>query len=261
MKNEILSHLPGDFPWQVHWYDTAPSTNDLLKKWGKEGAVHGTAVIADRQTGGRGRLGRSFHSPAGCGIYLSVLLRPNCKATELMHLTCAAAATVCDAVEAVSGFRPGIKWINDLIAGGKKLGGILTELSLGVDGSVEYCVIGIGINCVKNPFPEELKDIAVSLEEASGLQVDRSRLIAMLLQELHTMSQALLTDKAARMAQYRRDCITLGKEIQVIRNGVHLPAVAEDLDDDGGLLVRYSDGHRETVSSGEVSVRGMYGYI
>lgn len=261
MKQRIMIHLPEDFPWQVHWFETVPSTNDLLKQWGKEGAAHGSAVIADRQTGGRGRLGRSFHSPAGCGIYLSVLLRPRCNAKDLMHLTCAVATAVCDAVEAVCGFRPGVKWINDLVCGSKKLGGILTELSLDAGGNAEYCVIGIGLNCKKTSLPEDLAHIATSLEDVTGQEPDRFHLIAQILSQLKQMDADLITGKTRQMAKYKQDCITLGKEIQVIRGQERCNAFAEELDPQGGLIVRYPDGRQETVNSGEVSIRGMYGYL
>ena len=190
MKQEILKHLPREFPWQVHWYNDLPSTNDLLKEMGKAGAPHGTIVIADSQSHGRGRLGRSFHSPAGNGIYLSVLLRPRCKAHALMHLTCAVAVAMCDAVQTATGFRPGVKWINDLVFGSKKLGGILTELHLTGEGDVAFCVIGIGINCKKSPVAQELEHIVLSLEEAIGKEVDRFALMGAMLAALLQMNEA-----------------------------------------------------------------------
>ena len=110
----IQSHL-GDSRWQVQIFEEVTSTNTLLKELGRQGAPAGTVLVADRQTGGRGRLGRTFLSPGGVGIYLSALIRPDCAPTELMHLTCAAAAAMCDAVEDATGLRPGIKWTNDLV--------------------------------------------------------------------------------------------------------------------------------------------------
>ena len=124
MKEDLIKHLPPVHPGpdHVHWFDTIDSTNTYAKALAQSGAPQGTVVIADRQTGGRGRMGRSFSSPGGMGIYLSMILRPECEATELMHLTCAVAVAMCDAVEGVSGFRPQVKWINDLMAKGKKTG-------------------------------------------------------------------------------------------------------------------------------------------
>ena len=129
MKEHILSKLPPAHPWgqSLYWFGSIGSTNAYAKTLAAQGAPAGTVVIADRQDAGRGRLGRTFQSPAGSGIYMSVILRPGCAPTALMHLTCAVALAVCDAVEKAFSFRPGIKWINDLVVEGRKLGGILTE--------------------------------------------------------------------------------------------------------------------------------------
>ena len=263
MKHEILSHLPGNFPWQVNWYDTVDSTNTKAKALARDGVPHGTVLIAGAQTAGRGRMGRSFASPAGLGLYLSVILRPGCKAEELMHLTCAAGVAACDAVLSVSGCRPGIKWINDLVAEKKKLCGILTELSVDAGtGLVSYAVIGIGINCNHRPedFPPELRDIAVSLKTVTGKAVEISRLAAALITALYAMDQTLLSGRDAMMARYRADCVTLGQQVRVIGQETR-NATALDVDQAGGLVVRYENGDIETVSSGEVSVRGLFGYF
>ena len=265
MENEILSHIPPHCPWNhsLLVYPSLDSTNTKLKDLARSGAPEGTVVVARSQTAGRGRLGRSFHSPAHHGIYFSLLLRPNCTAPQLMHLTCAAGVAVCNAVESVTGFRPGIKWINDLAAGNKKVGGILTELSLSPSGSVDYAIIGIGINCSHSPedFPPELRDIATSLLEHTGTPCDQSKLIAMLISQLYTMSQTLITGKKQILDSYRKDCITLGKDIQVINGSQRRSATALDILEDGQLLVRYCDGVLDAVESGEVSIRGSYGYI
>jgi len=261
MKHTVLKHLPGDFPWQVHWFQCVDSTNDLAKTLAKQGAPHGTVLLADSQTKGRGRLGRSFQSPAGSGIYVSVLLRPDCKAEALLHLTCAVAVAVCDGIEEVCGFRPGVKWINDFVANNRKLGGILTELSLKPDGSVDHCIIGIGINCLKSPMPPELAEIAVSIQEVTGENTDRAMLTAAILDRLLHMSRALHTEKNAIMARYREDCVTLDRQVVLQKNGDSQPAYARDIDLDGGLIVQYPDGSVQTVTSGEASVRGLCGYL
>ena len=265
MKQEnILSKLTTACPWQdtLRLYDTLGSTNTLAKELAKAGAPQGTVVIADRQTGGRGRMGRQFHSPAGQGIYLSVILRPYCRAEQLMHLTCAVAVAMCDAVEKVAGLRPQVKWINDLILGNRKVGGILTELSL--DGvMVDFAVVGIGINCNQQAedFPAELQEIAGSLATATGKSVDREALAAAMIDAFYSLSTTLLSAKDAYMTRYRADCITLGRKVAVHNAAGTYEAVAEDVDGDGSLCVRLADGTVRTVSSGEVSVRGLYGYI
>lgn len=240
----------------LHCYACLPSTNDTAKEMAAAGAPAGTVVIADRQTQGRGRMGRSFHSPAGTGIYLSRLLRPDRSPAQLMHLTCAVAVTACDAIQKVSGFRPDIKWVNDLITKGKKLGGILTEMSLNPDGSVKYCIVGIGINCNHAPMPPELQDIAISLEAVTGRKIDRDAVIAALLDAFTEMDKRL-TDSTYWLERYRASCITVGKQIRVLAPQPY-PAEARDIDANGGLVIRLPDGTEQTLTAGEVSIRGMY---
>ena len=265
MLTSILSHLPEDFPWKnrISHFTTVESTNTLAKNLGAQGAPHGTVLIADAQTGGRGRMGRSFHSPAGSGIYLSLILRPECHASQLMHLTCAVAVAMCDAVHQACGIHPGIKWINDLVYDSRKLGGILTELSLRSDGTVEYAVIGIGINCSQRAedFPEDIRSIATSLFIATKKDVCRSKIAACMIEALKKMSNNLFTAKVDIMDRYRQNCITLGKDVSIHRDGNVCYGVASDMDENGTLIVDFADGHRETVGAGEVSVRGLYGYI
>ena len=191
-----------------------------------------------------------------------MILRPNCAPTELMHLTCAVGVAMVNAVENVCGIRPQVKWINDLVYGSKKLGGILTEMSL-ANGMVEYAVVGIGINCLQkeDDFPAEIAELATSLSLVCGNAVSPQRLAAAMICQLYAMSQTLLTEKEQWMATYKANCITLGKDIQVIRPDSVLPGKALDIDEDGGLVVQYTDGSIQTVASGEVSVRGMYGYL
>ena len=191
-----------------------------------------------------------------------MILRPNCKPEQLMHLTCAAGVAMMDAVESASGLRPQVKWINDLVIGTKKLGGILTEMSVD-KGIVEYAIIGIGINCLQEAgdFPHEIASIATSLSQATGRQIPPETLAAAMVEALWNMSLGLFAEKAQLMGRYKESCITLGKEIQVIRGDTVTPGKAVDLDENGGLLVIYADGSSQIVSSGEVSVRGMYGYI
>lgn len=266
MKKLIFQHMKESCPWQdsLLWFNSIDSTNTRAKELAAQGAPHGTVLIADRQTGGRGRLGRSFHSPEGAGIYLSLILRPNCAPSELMHLTCAAAVAACEAVEEACGIRPGIKWTNDLVFGKRKLAGILTELGLSPNGTVSYAVIGIGINCCQkaSDFPPEIRDTAGSLHCVTGQPVDRARVTTALLDALFRMDQRLLTDHSGIMARYRANCMTVGQEVSVVKaDGSVRHGKALDIDDEGGLVVDFADGTRQTVTSGEVSVRGMYGYV
>ena len=264
MKELIISHLPASYPWQgnLYYFDTIDSTNTHAKELAARGAPHGTVLIADSQTGGRGRMGRSFYSPAGSGIYLSMLLRPGCPARDLMHLTCATAVAAADGIQAATGLRPGIKWTNDLVVGKKKLGGILTELSLDSCGNAEYAIIGIGINCNQSSenFPEEIRQIATSLHLAVGKEVDRAQVIAQLLVAFQHMSENL-RNPIATLDRYRADCITVGQEISLVRGDEVRHGKALDVDNEGALVVEFADGTKQAVRSGEVSVRGMYGYV
>lgn len=262
MKEDILSMLPASHPWRdrIHWFSLMESTNTEAKKMALSGAPHGTVVIAEAQSGGRGRMGRSFHSAAGVGIYLSVILRPQCKPDQLMHLTCAVAVAMCNAIDAATGFRPGVKWINDLIGNKKKLGGILTELSVDTSrNQVDFAVVGIGINCNQDPsdFPPELQSIATSLKTVLGQRIHRGKLIAAMLTELEPMAEGLILRKPEIMSQYRNDCVTLGKDIYVIRGQSRYACRALGLDGDGSLLVEYPNGSQELICFGEVSVRNL----
>lgn len=265
MLNEILKQLSPKNRWRdyLRYYPTITSTNDVLKQMAQQGAEHGTILIAGEQTGGRGRLGRSFQSPADVGIYMSVLLRPECKPEKLMHLTCAAACAACDAIEKSAGFRPGIKWTNDIVFQKRKLAGILTEMGFHPDGTVAYAVVGIGINCYQTQadFSPDIQAFAGSLAMVSQRSIDRAKVAAAMADAFQKMSDGLLENKESVMAQYRRDCITLGQDVSVIRADVTRYGKALDIDDEGALIVSFPDGCIETVNSGEVSVRGLYNYV
>ncbi len=244
-------------------YECIDSTNNLLKRMALEGAPGGTVVVADSQSAGRGRLGRAFQSPPNTGIYLSLLLRPQVRPDRAVTLTASTAVAMCDAIEAACGVRTQIKWTTDIVLGGKKLCGILTEMAVeGETGALQHIVVGIGINVnqTQSDFPEELQPIAGSLAMALGHPCDRGRLTAEILNALSRM----LEDWEAGVswvARYRADCATLGREIRILRRGSTLCGVAEDVDGEFGLMVRYGDGTRETIVSGEVSVRGLEGHV
>ena len=259
MLSNIRAYLSGH-PWsdRIWYFDTIDSTNTYAKKLAQEGAPGGSVIIAAHQSAGRGRLGRSFSSPRNMGLYLSVILRPDCLPCQIMHLTCAAGVA---AVKAIDDPRVGIKWTNDLVIGKKKVGGILTELSVDPKTQkVAWVVVGIGINCCQNSwdFPEEIRHMACSL----GL--DRAQiadLAAELIRSLWQMERDLLTKKEAILAAFAEKCVTIGSQISVVRGEDIRHGKATGLDSDGGLVVAYPDGTGETVTCGEVSIRGMYGYL
>ena len=259
MRNEIINHISKENPWRDknQFFETITSTNDVLKQMALQGAPEGTVLVADSQSGGRGRLGRTFLSPSGVGIYLSVLLRPACMPGELMHLTCGSALAACNAIEQTAGFRPGVKWTNDIVYRKKKLAGILTELGLNQDGSTAYAIIGIGINVNQTPedFPEELRDTAGSLAMAVGHPLSRAALAAAMIRSLDRLIACWPIAKERYLEAYRRGCRTPGQAVNVITGAGSRPAEALAVNDDFSLRVRYEDGTVEDLQSGEVSIR------
>ena len=240
------------------------STNLTAKQMAAAGAPHGTLVVADSQTAGRGRRGRSFASPPGTGLYLSMVLRSALPMQSAVLVTSAAAVAVCRAVERICGASPGLKWPNDPVLEGKKLCGILTELSLeGETGRVQDLVLGIGINVSQRPedFTPEVREIATSLAQALGRPVSRPALAAEVIRELDRLYAALTAGEIAPyLAEYRRRCVNLGRTVRLLGPDGGETAEALDIDGDFGLVVRTADGGIRTVRSGEVSVRGLYGY-
>lgn len=263
MERQLLAVL-GDHPWQntVTVLKTVDSTNTFAKALARQGAPHGTVVLAEQQTAGRGRLGRSFSSPASMGIYCSVILRPKEPPRALLHLTAMMAEAARRAIAESTGLHPMVKWVNDLILEGKKLCGILTELEATPE-QTDFVIVGVGINCgqCREDFPPELQDMATSLSMALGQPADRAQVAAALIRQIALAAENLTADPKPWMDGYRSHCITLGSPVQVIQNGLTRPGYAENIDETGALLVRFPDGTRETIASGEVSVRGLYGYV
>lgn len=236
-------------------FDEIDSTNLEAKRLAMTGLSR-CAVIADRQTAGRGRLGRSFYSPPGCGIYTSLLLRPRPdQLADVTLLTTAAGVAVCRALEKAAGVQAEIKWVNDLYLNGKKICGILTEGVTDFEsGMIESIVIGYGVNFRDDAhLPEELRPIVGSVFGAEPPTVTRSALAAAMLAELLPLAEDL--SSRSFLPEYRRRSMLLGREIVFSRAGGRFAAVAEGIDDNGGLVVRLPDGSRETLRSGEVSVR------
>ena len=221
-------------------------------------------VLAEEQPGGRGRLGRSFQSPRGRGLYLSALLRPSLPPDQVQDFTAWVAVAVCDGIEAACGLRPRIKWTNDIVLEGRKLVGILTELGLESEvHALEYLVTGIGVNVnhAAEDFSPEVREMAVSLCQVLGRPVRRSELAVQIILALDRMYAGFPENKAEFLAKYRADCLTTGRQVQLVTPNSRREAFAVEIDDQFRLVVELPDGHREALSAGEVSVRGMYGYI
>ena len=248
---------------EVRCFPELDSTNTYVKEIACGGAPEGVVVIADCQTAGRGRMNRSFQSPRGKGLYLTALLRPELPPERLLPVTALAGVAVCDAVEETCGVRPGLKWPNDPVLSGRKLCGILTELGTDPAGGL-FLAVGIGINVgqTAEDFGPELAEVAGSLAMA-GYSVSRPALAAALIAALDRLYGDLCRgDLSDCLTAYRRDCVNLGKTVQLLRpDGTRRQAEAIGIDDAFGLTVRYPEGGTETVRTGEVSVRGLYGYV
>ena len=235
-------------------YDSLPSTSSVLKERA-ESLPEWTVILAEQQTAGRGRIGHRFHSPAGTGVYLSVLLRSGLLTEEATRITTTAAVAACRAIEGCTNAEPKIKWVNDVFVDGKKVCGILTEGSLNQESSgFAWAVMGIGFNVYEpeGGFPESLQGVAGAI--AKKRQKDlRSQIAAAFLRQFYGLCANL--DGTDIAEEYKRRSFLIGREVTVNRGSASRPAEVLDIDGDCRLLVRYRDGTREELSSGEVSVR------
>ncbi|MGQ9532743.1 MAG: biotin--[acetyl-CoA-carboxylase] ligase [Desulfotomaculales bacterium] len=240
---------------RIFYYHSLPSTNDRAKELARDNAPEGTVVVAEVQTRGRGRLGRQWFSPEGGGLWFSVILRPTLAPSDLPQITLLAAVAGARAVHRVTGLVPGIKWPNDLLLAGRKFAGILTELHAEAD-RVDHLVLGLGLNANIAPaaFPEELRAAATSLQAELGRPVDRVELFRALLQELEIWYRRWArTGFAPVRSEWYRWNVTLGRPVAVRTAGVEMVGWAEDLDEEGALLVRLTTGTRRRVVAGEVT--------
>ncbi len=255
-ESGIRQYLTGEAQeLQLHVYDSVDSTNLVLRRLASEGAPEGTVTIAASQTGGRGRKGRSFYSPQGTGVYVSLLLKPKIAPDDATLITTTAAVAVCEAVEALSGKPAEIKWVNDVFLDGKKICGILTEGSFDMEsGQFEYAVLGTGINVYEpeGGFPEEIRAVAGNVLSAPTSD-GKNRMIAEYLNHFLPLYRRL--GSAEANAEYRKRSFVLGRMVNVIGGAGVTPARAIDVDDHCRLIVEYEDGRREALSSGEISVK------
>lgn len=237
----------------VIYEESLSSTNTVLKELARSGAAHGTVLIARCQTGGRGRMGRSFQSPPE-GLYMSMLLRTKIAPEKTASITPMAAVAVCRTAERQAGVSPDIKWPNDVLLGGKKLCGILTEMSADGSGGAQL-ILGIGVN-VNTPaaaFSPELREIVCSLLSHTGHRTDIAAFAEGLIRELDALYSAWVEDSQAFLAEYRRRCSTVGRDILILQNGESRPARAVGINGDMSLRVISARGE-EDLRFGEVSV-------
>ena len=242
----------------IYFYEETDTTNNRARELALEGAPEGTLVVAEKQTAGRGRRGKVWESPLGTGIWMSLVLRPQIMPAEASVLTLLCGLATAEAIEAETGLSAGIKWPNDILINGKKAVGILTEMDCEMS-EVHFVIPGIGINVNTASFPPEIADIATSLYLECGKTVSRRRLVHKVLERLEEHYETFLRTGSftAMLEDYRKHCITLGKEVHVLGREPFF-AEALDITPEGELLVRRADnGKEEVVFSGEVSIRGV----
>ena len=237
------------------------STNDYAKELGRQGAPGGSVVIAGRQVAGKGRLGRGWDGGAGLDIYMTILLRPEIAGEAAARLTLLAGICVAKAINELSPKKAGIKWPNDVVIEGKKICGILTESAF-KDSKIDYAAVGIGININRENFPAELSDKATSLRLENGRNYNRADIIKQVLSLFDKYySEFLINGTASFIEEYRQLCVNIGKTVAIYENGESYRAQAVGIGENGALHIVTEDGDKREIESGEVSVRGIYGYV
>ena len=249
--------LTGSFGRTLSVYEEVTSTNDIAKRLAKSGAPHGAAVLAQRQTAGRGRLGRRFYSPAGSGIYLTAIVRPEFPQKQSLLITPAAAVATARAIRRVTGIETRIKWVNDLYLDGKKLCGILTESAVGTEGRLLYAVVGIGINVTTDSFPPEVSDVATALNTVYSGNIDRERLAAAVLDELEIACGQI--ESRAFLGEYRQRSCVIGRRVRLLNGEQQQEVQVLGIDEDARLVVQTEEGKQLTIGTGEVSLKGNWG--
>lgn len=261
-SRELSAYIDEQRMQSVVCVDTVDSTNNRLRELALAGAPDGQIVIANEQLNGRGRRGRDFVSPKDKGIYLSMLLYPDSLPSDIVEITAWTSVAVNNAIQSVSGIRAGIKWVNDLVINQRKVCGILTEMSVESEsGHVQYIIIGIGLNINENEgdFPKELRNIATSLSIETQTVYSRAKIASEIIRELDKMRAGWPKEKQDYLKWYRKDNITTGREICIVRNAESKKGMAVSIEDDFSLTVNYDDGSSENIASGEISIRGLYG--
>ena len=251
--------------WAGHpicFYDTIDSTNLQAAKNARDGAVQGTLIVADCQTAGRGRRGRQWSSPAGANLYFSLILKPDYAPNQAPMVTLLMGLAVAEAIREHCHAEAYIKWPNDVVIDGKKVCGILTEMSL--EGTkIAHVVVGVGINVGEQSFPEELAPAATSLAEQCGSVPDRTKLLVGILQSFEKIYDSFLAqgNLEGLMERYNVLLVSRDREVRVLDPKGEYRGIARGISETGELLVELGDGKVEKVYAGEVSVRGVYGYI
>jgi BirA family transcriptional regulator, biotin operon repressor / biotin---[acetyl-CoA-carboxylase] ligase len=255
--DDLLSNLKTQIIGRdIRVFEETTSTNDVVERLARDGVKEGVVVFAESQTKGRGRLGRKWISPARQGLWFSILLRPQLRPTAVTQLTIAAATALFRAVYSQTSVKPEIKWPNDILIDGKKVAGILTELSAEPD-KVKYIILGVGVdvNLSATDFPPELRKIATSLRVEAGQKINRAELAVKILQELDKDYQRVCSGQFESVAnEWEEHCSTLGRNVTINIGDRKIQGCAESLDTDGALLIRTQHGHLERIIGGDVTL-------
>lgn len=263
LKTEILQDLKTK-KWAkelLYTFEEVNSTNKVAKKLANEGKAEGTVVVAEHQSQGKGRLGRTWSSPKGKGIWVSIILRPHILPTKASQITFVIAVGMLKALKNFVNLDVKIKWPNDILINTKKVAGILTELSAEIE-RINYVVIGIGVNVnqSQNEFPLEFRDKATSLKLASGQEIARVKVLQAMLEEIEKAYNLYLAEGFSPIIdQWKQNSFTLGKEVKVLMNDGEIEGLAFDVNEDGCLLVKDDDKKVHTILAGDVSVRLVNG--
>lgn len=240
----------------IRVFEQTTSTNDVIEKLARDGVREGAVVFAESQTKGRGRLGRAWVSPPRKGLWFSILLRPDLRPQETTQLTVASATALRRAIQAETGLAAEIKWPNDIMIRGRKVAGILTEMSAELD-RVRHVILGIGVdvNLGANEFPAELRRTATSLRMEAGKAIPRPELATAILRELDHDYLRVGTGRFAEVAdEWEAHCTTMGLAVTIQIGGRRVSGRAESLDDDGALRLRTEHGHLERITGGDVTL-------
>lgn len=262
-EEELIIELKDSkFGNNIHYFKTIDSTNTYTKKLALNGLEEGTIVLSDEQTGGRGRLGRAWVSPTGSSVSISILLRPNVEPKDAAKITEIAAAATAKAIHKVIGLDAGIKWPNDIILENKKVCGILTEMSAELS-EINYVIVGIGINVNVDNFPDDISKVATSLKRVKKEEVSRKEIVISLVREFERLYYDYINTGSLKKTVEicKNKSVTIGKKVKIISRNSELIATALDISENGELIVKKENGEIIKVISGEVSVRGLYGYV
>ncbi len=266
-QSEIESRMTTEWAGRkVFFFSETGSTNTDAKRFAEMGEPHGTTVVADMQTAGKGRRGRGWQSPAGTSAYFTILLRPDFAPDKASMITLVMALSVAQATEKLTNLDVKIKWPNDIVVNKKKICGILTEMSTTPEmNEIQYVVVGVGVNANNTPehFSEEVRKMATSLKMETGKQISRAVLIEQILtyfeQNYEVFRKTL--DMSGLQAAYQEHLINIGAQVRVLDPAGEYTGISKGIDSFGELIVEKDDGESVRVYAGEVSVRGLYGYV